>query len=71
LLPRRRYFDGAAGALTLTSTFVDFPPKTPLRHAKSAAMTTMRKITSMATTPVLLALSESAIVFESSTKSVL
>jgi hypothetical protein len=67
---RRRYFDGAEGALTFTSTFVDFPPNTPLRHAKSAAMTTIRKITNMATTPVLLALSESAIVFESSKKSV-
>src|ERR1051325_10004429 len=67
---RRRYFDGAEGALTFTSTFVVFPPNTPLRHAKSAAITTIRKITSMATTPVLLELSESAIVFESSKKSV-
>jgi hypothetical protein len=67
----RRYFDGADGALTFTSTFVDLPPKMPLRHANSAAMTTIRKITRMATTPVLLALSESAIVFESSKKSVL
>jgi hypothetical protein len=68
---RLNYFDaGADGALTLMSTFVLFPPNTPLRHAKSAAMTTIRKITSMATTPVLLELSESAIVFESSKKSV-
>src|SRR5215207_2199462 len=56
-----RYF--VAGALTLMSTSVFFepPPNIPPRHAKNAAMTTIRKITTMATTPVLLEPSPSAI----------
>src|SRR3712207_4360444 len=56
-----------AGALTLTSISVFFappPPNMPPRYAKKAAMTTIRKITTMATTPVLLEPSPSAIVSE-------
>ena len=65
---RPRYF--VAGAVTLTSTSVFFvpPPRKPLRHAKTAAMTTIKKITTMATTPVLPEPSPSAIVFKSSSK---
>src|ERR671914_46488 len=66
-----RYF--VAGALTLTSISVFFvpPPNKPPRYARNAATTTIRKITTMATTPVLLEPSPSAIFSESSSKFVL
>src|SRR4051794_21064708 len=41
------------GAVTLTSTLVLLPPNRPPRHANTAAMTTIRKITRTATTPAL------------------
>src|SRR5687768_6401564 len=44
---------GALGALTLTSTFVDLLPNRRPPNSTSASTTTIMKITSTATTPVL------------------
>jgi hypothetical protein len=57
-----RYFDDGAETLMSTLCVVLPPPNSPVRHAKSAAMTTIKKITKIATKPVLLELSLSAIV---------
>jgi hypothetical protein len=57
-----RYFDDGAETLMSTLCVLLPPPNSPVRQAKRAAMTTIKKITRIATTPVLLELSLSAIV---------
>ena len=47
------HFDGAEGAVTLTSTSFLPPPKKVPRKKTSTTSTTIRKITTIATTPVL------------------